>query len=284
MNMKISFIVSGLILLILTVITMKAVQEKPYRHSGLLNKRRKPYSLIQRITKIGNDFYCSLKKIPPRFKMICIIHSLSWAGIFIFWLYFTTAIAQNLYGLPVHANTTGNYTHNIILQKATLDSSFYLAIYQYVSIIYSALLYFVSTHLKKNIYIHAASLFIGGIAILLLPFENTPFTIEAAMVAYGIMWGSILVLPYAIAIQFLPKGKLGIYLGIFNICITAPQILCSLLLSVIYYYLLNENASYLLSLGGLMIIMSAYLWLKIVGGLKTNLFLNLRQILSYKSS
>jgi maltose/moltooligosaccharide transporter len=202
--------------------------------------------------------------MPTRFKSICIIHSVSWAGIFIFWLYFTTALAQNFYGLPLHNSVNMNSKHSALFQSATLDSSFYFSIYQYVSIVYSGVLYFFSKNHTRNIYIHAISLCIGSIAILLFPFEKTVFTLECAMVAYGIMWGSIMVLPYAIAIRYIPRRNLGIYLGIFNICITAPQIVCGLLLSLIYYYLLRENASYLLSFGGFMLMISSGLWIKFI--------------------
>jgi len=264
LNLKISFILSGIILLSITVLTVLKVQEKPNKHTTLLSKRVKKINLSQRIVKITSDFYFSIKKMPPRFKSICIIHSVSWAGIFIFWLYFTTALAQNFYGLPLHTVVNMNSKHSALFQSATLDSSFYFSIYQYVSIIYSGILYFFSKNHTKNIYTHAVSLLIGSIAIILFPFEKTPFTIECAMVAYGIMWGSIMVLPYAIAIRYIPRRNLGIYLGIFNICITAPQIICGLSLAFIYYYILKENASYLLSFGGFILMVSAGLWIKFI--------------------
>jgi maltose/moltooligosaccharide transporter len=44
----------------------------------------------------------------------------------------------------------------------------------------------------------------------------------------GISWGSILSMPYAILSDKIPKEKMGVYMGIFNMFIVFPQIIAAL--------------------------------------------------------
>lgn len=42
-------------------------------------------------------------------------------------------------------------------------------------------------------------------------------------IGLDIAWASILTMPYAILASSLPQGKLGIYMGVFNVFIVVPQ-------------------------------------------------------------
>lgn len=261
-NIKISFFITSLILLSTLIIVMRKVKEKPYTHEQLLLKKRRNIKLVPRIVKTFQDLWSSLRKMSPRFRRICLIHGTSWMGIFIFWLYFTMMIAQNVYHLPSQSSMMGNNEYARLLQKATLDSSFYQSIYQNISIAYALFLYFIAAHASKLKTLHATSLFIGGISLALLCFESSSFAILLSICGIGIMWGSVAVLPYAIAMQMLPKGKIGTYMGIFNMSITAPQILCGLLLTPLYKYLFHGHANYLLFVAGMLIIVSGIFWIR----------------------
>lgn len=258
-NLKVSLLVSSIILLATTYLAMKKVNERPYTRDALLKKKKKKTSLSARLAKSVRDLYKSIRKMPPAFRKICIINGITWLGIFIFWTYFTVAIAQNIYGLSATGGTGDGGEYASILQKATLDTSVYFTIYQYVSIAFALILYFLSKSTKTK-QIHIASLIIGGIGLGLLSFERSQMAIMFSFIAIGIMWGSLQVLPYTIAMQVLPKGKLGTYLGIFNISITLPQIIGGSAISPIYSYIFMKHAGYLLILAGSLILLSSYFW------------------------
>lgn len=260
-NLRLSFILIAIILVVTISISMRYVKERPYTRAALLQKKKKQNNLRMRIAKIFIDLYKNFKRMPTAFRKICWIHATTWVGIFIFWLYFTVTLAQNLYHLPLDADIS-SLLYAEILQKANLDSLYYFSIYQYVSVAYAALLYFLSNFNRIKL-IHVFSLLVGGVGMLLIGFVQDAHLLTLAFVAIGIMWGSMVVLPYAIAIQVLPKGKIGAYLGIFNICITAPQILCGLLLSPIFTYIFQGQAPYLLVLAGTFILLSAYFWFRL---------------------
>lgn len=260
-NLKYAFYVTSFILLVTIFCAITFVKERIYKHNTLFVKKKKPANFFLKTSKMLKDLYNSFRKMPYHFRNVCLIHSMTWIGIFILWLYFTVTLAQNIYGLPTHHHPGNNVIYTTILQRAALDTAKYFTLYQYVSVVYAVLLYFISPFSKIKL-VHASSLLIGGMGMLSISFAQTQFALVLAFIAIGIMWGSMTVLPYAIAMQLLPKGKLGTYLGIFNISITAPQIVCGLLLSAVYKYLFLGHASYLLLIGGLFIIFSAYLWIR----------------------
>lgn len=256
-NLKLSFIIISFILAIALLVVLR-IKEKKLQHESLLKKR---VSFLKGLTKIFPDLYTNMRKMSSGFKQLCFIHALNWIGVFLFWLYFTATLANNFYGLPVTAKASANIAFATQLQNASLDSSFYFTIYQYVSIVYAAILFFFSSRIKIRL-LHAMSLLIGGSCIGLICFERSTISLIGSMVGVGIMWGSMLVLPYTLAMKYIPKAKLGIYFGIFNMSITIPQIFCGLILAPLFNSVLHYYNGYILLLAGFFICMSGILWIK----------------------
>ena len=258
-----SLILIGIVLVVLLNISIFKIKEKVKYRPLLLSKKKKPITFKRRIYKIFADLYQTIRKSPLPFKKICFAHAMTWAGIFVFWLYFTVTLAQNFFHLPPishHLSPSREYT--MVLQNASLNASYYFSLYQYVSVFYAVLLYFLS-NTERSIYLHTISLLIGGISVASIGFLHDPYLLWFACVGVGIMWGSMIILPYSIAIRLLPRGRLGTYLGIFNICITAPQLICGLTLKPIYLYVFQGKAGYLLVVAGVMIVASAAMWFRV---------------------
>ncbi|CAM4424684.1 MAG: hypothetical protein LEGION0398_MBIBDBAK_01303 [Legionellaceae bacterium] len=71
------------------------------------------------------------------------------------------------------------------------------------------------------------------------------------------MWGSIMTMPYTIIASQVSKAKMGVYMGVFNITITLPQIISGLFLSFITAKLFHQQAMSSIILGGVFILISA---------------------------
>ena len=80
-----------------------------------------------------------------------------------------------------------------------------------------------------------------------------------SMAGVGIAWASILSMPYAILSGSLPPGKTGIYMGIFNLFITLPEIIASLAFGWIMNTLLGNNRLLAVIGGGVFLIVAAIL-------------------------
>lgn len=52
-----------------------------------------------------------------------------------------------------------------------------------------------------------------------------PHWLVLSEIGIGVAWASILAMPYAILASSLPQGKLGIYMGLFNVFVVLPQLL-----------------------------------------------------------
>lgn len=253
-NLGLSYLISGFALALFTACCL-LIKEK---HSNLPQMTPKLFlyllgktgSLVQQIkeevVQTGNSFLKILS-----------IHSLSWVGIFIFWVYFALCIAQKNYQLPYLAGDEVEHANKLI--AANLDSSFYSSIYQLISLVFTFGVFLFSRILKVEL-IHAISLCIGGIGMSLICFFSTNYSLILFSILIGIMWGSLSVLPYITLLNFLPTNSVGTYFGIFNLSITIPQIFCALLLPTIYKYIFMSSASYAVLLAGILITLSGILW------------------------
>jgi maltose/moltooligosaccharide transporter len=75
------------------------------------------------------------------------------------------------------------------------------------------------------------------------------------MVGVGMAWGSILAMPYAILAGSLPIHKMGVYMGIFNLFITVPQIINGIIGGPIVKRFYGSQAIYaILAAGGLFLL------------------------------
>ena len=99
----------------------------------------------------------------------------------------------------------------------------------------------IARHLGAKV-LHCISLIIGGIGLLMItnlsdqieilsisnPFGNGKIIISQIYlyaIALGITWASMMSMPYQIVAKSIPKNKMGVYMGIFNMFIVIPMII-----------------------------------------------------------
>src|SRR5690606_15379820 len=100
---------------------------------------------------------------------------------------------------------------------------------------------------------HALALLFGGAGLISILFISNPNMLIFSMIGVGIAWASILSMPYAILAGSLPSAKMGVYMGLFNLFITIPQIVNALIGGPLVKYLFNDHAVYSLVLSGIML-------------------------------
>jgi maltose/moltooligosaccharide transporter len=79
----------------------------------------------------------------------------------------------------------------------------------------------------------------------------------------GIAWSSILSMPYAMLVPYLPANKIGVYMGIFNFFIVLPEIIASLFFGDVMSGILNNSRIAAVTVGGLLLIIAGILTLRI---------------------
>lgn len=218
--------------------------------------------------QIWQKLFDNLKNIPEVIRKFFIVQIFTWAGIFCIWLYFSLALAQHIFGLPPDVNISTNTNYQAILQKSLIQSNICFGIYQVSSVLYLLILPKLIDRFSAP-KIHAISLLIGAASLSAIIFVYNMWNIYFLMIGVGVLWGSLITVPYTIISADLPSSKMGTYMGIFNVTITVPQIICGLIIGLINKYIFFNHAIFCIFLAGIMISVAGFILLKQEG---VNLF------------
>ena len=101
---------------------------------------------------------------------------------------------------------------------------------------------------------HAIALLIGGVSFLSFGLIPSYQLLVIPMIGIGIAWGSILAMPYAMLANSLPAKKMGIFMGLFNMSITIPQIVNGVFGGLILKYLFNGDPMLSIYMAGVFMI------------------------------
>ena len=208
----------------------------------------------------------------PEVTKICLIQFFAWIGLMSMMIFFTQYVVHILYEVP---NTT-NLAENIISTFANAQteaqnfSSICFAFFNLICFII-AIPIAKMAEIKGNKRVHAISLLSMAVAYLLIACMPSKVTVLAAMGLAGIGWSSTLALPFAMLSKYIKEGTEGSAMGIFNIFISAPQVLvCTLLAWFINKSTFtttqgftNNHWDYAFLFGALMLIISAFITLTI---------------------
>ena len=77
------------------------------------------------------------------------------------------------------------------------------------------------------------------------------------MIGVGIAWAAILAMPYAILAGTLPAEKTGVYMGVFNFTIAAPQIVSGLTAGWLVTHLFDNDVISIIYLAAIAMVLAA---------------------------
>ena len=198
----------------------------------------------------SSNIFTDIAAMPKTMKQLGVVQFFSWFGLFSMWVYTTSAVAQHIYGLPVEDHSSEMFN------KAGDWVGIIFGVYNGVSALYAFILPSIARKIGRK-RTHAYSLLFGALGLISIYFAPNENFLLLSMIGVGIAWGSILAMPYAILGGALPANKIGVYMGIFNLFITIPQILNAILGGIFVKYLFNDKAIYALILGGICFIIAA---------------------------
>jgi maltose/moltooligosaccharide transporter len=170
--------------------------------------------------------------IPAIMIKLLLVQFFSWFALFSMWVYTTPAVALKFYG-TADPNT-----------QAFRDAGDWVGIlfgvYNGVSAIIALSLPMVARRLSKKV-THSIALGIGGVSLLSILIFNDPHLLIIPMIGIGVAWGSILAMPYAMLASSIPPKRMGVYMGLFNMSITIPQIVSGIFSGLILKYFFADN-------------------------------------------
>ena len=179
--------------------------------------------------------------IPPVMIQLLLVQFFSWFALFSMWVYTTPAVALKFFG-TTDANSAA-------FQEAGNWVGILFGVYNGISAVLALTLPILTKKLSKKV-THSIALLIGGISLLsFLIIKDADFLI-IPMIGIGIAWASILAMPYAMLANSIPPRKMGMYMGIFNMSITIPQIVSGILSGLILKYLFADNPILCIAMAG----------------------------------
>lgn len=215
-------------------------------------------SLISKIFGIFKELTMNIVHMPDVIKEFYPVQLFNWMGMFCMWLFFGVGIAQNIYKLPAGAKISGHPALSVYLEKGVAWCGVAFATYQIAAFLFS----FFIPRIEKKIGgrgTHGIALICGGIGLMAALFIHNKYALLLCMVGVGITWGSIMTIPYSIIAAEVPKKKLGVYMGLFNMTITIPQIICALLLGFISRDVFHDHAMEIVFTGGVFLLIAGIL-------------------------
>lgn len=198
-----------------------------------------------------SDIFRDIRQMPLTMKQLGVVQFFSWIALFGMWVFTTPAIAQHVYGVAV------DDTSSVAYQDAGNWVGILFGVYNGVAMIYALLLPAIARAIGRK-GTHAVSLLAGAFGLLSVFFIKDPSLLILPMVGVGFAWGSILAMPYAILAPALPPRKMGIYMGIFNIFITLPQIVNGLFGGPVVKRVFDSQAIYALVMSGVFLLIAAF--------------------------
>ena len=187
-------------------------------------------------------------RIPKTMWQLLLVQFFSWFALFSMWVFTTPAVAQHFYG-TTDPNSVG-------YQNAGDWVGILFGIYNGISAIIALSLPKVAARIGRRA-THALALSIGGISFISFLFIPTPELLIIPMIGIGIAWGSILSMPYAMLANSIPPKQMGMFMGIFNMSITIPQIVNGIFGGLILKYFFHDDPLKSIIMAGVLMILGA---------------------------
>ncbi len=230
-NVAWSFYIGALVLIVTILWTIFTTSEYP------------PAVLEEAETSPKTKF-----QIPPVMIQLLFVQFFSWFALFSMWVYTTPAVALKFF------ETTDPKAAGF--QEAGDWVGILFGIYNGISAVLALLLPILAKRFSRK-GTHALALFIGGVSLLsFLVISNENYLI-IPMIGIGVAWASILAMPYAMLANSIPANKMGMFMGLFNMSITIPQIVSGITSGLILKYWFNDNPVLCIVMAGVSFLLAA---------------------------
>jgi len=209
--------------------------------AGLFQKRGK---VEQGLVVVMHDFI----HMPKTMRQLALVQFFSWFALFAMWIYTTAGVTAHVYG----TSDTTSALYNEGADWVGLMFGVYNGVAALVAFGLAPM-----TKLLSRKWIHALSLILGGVGLIMIYYISDPMYLIYSMIGVGIAWASILAMPYAILAGSIPSQKMGLYMGIFNFFIVLPQLIAATILGYVTRTFFEGEAVFALVLGGIIMIIAA---------------------------
>lgn len=193
-------------------------------------------------------FFKDYRNMPKIMVQLSFVQFFTWFTWFAMWFSTTAAFTQHIY----HTSDTTSALFN----EGANWVGICFGVYGGSSAIFAFLLPLIAAKTSRKA-THMICLAVGGLSFMAIYFISNPSLLPLPFLGVGLAWASTLSMPYAILACTIPAKKMGMYMGMFNMSITIPQIVASATLGFLLTHFFNGKAIMMLVLGGVSMLIAA---------------------------
>lgn len=237
-SLHLQFYLCALIYVIAILITVISTKEDPPEN---LETFKQEQQAGMNLKSWATETLDCLKNMPSPMKRLAVVQLFTWMGLFCMWIFYSVAVAHHVFG--------ATDPHSKLYDQGIAAAGNSMSVYQLVSTIFAVIIPLLCMRMSR-VTVHTLGLSAAGLGLASVWFIHDPALLIYPMIGVGIGWATILSMPYAILVDFIPQSKYGIYMGIFNMFIVIPEILSSLCLGWIMQHVLHNEQMLAIALGG----------------------------------
>ena len=226
------------------LVTVFSTKENRPSDEELAAMRAQPHGLGVAI----RDIAAAIKEMPKPLWQLALVYLFQWYAMFIYWQYITLNIAKSVW------NAEQGDKH--LYEQAVGWTGLVNGWYNIVTFV-SAFGLMVLARKYQAKYVHAFSISLAALAMLILPHITNKFLLFIPMIGFGIAWASIMGVPFLIAVAEVPKERYGVYLGIINMMIVIPMLIETVTFGYIFTNFLGGDPHNAMTFGGVLMILAA---------------------------
>ena len=250
-----SFYTGAIVLLIAVLYTVFTT--KPYPPADM--EEFKKFQQKASLKDMFREIFGSVTHMPKVMRQVALVQFFTWAGLFLMFFYYSSAVAEVIFhGRPEIEGIRASPAYDKGVEFAGLTLSFYNLITFLTAFIIGRLATKVG-----NQRTHFLCLLLGAAGLISLRWIEEPNMLFLSMAGVGVAWASILSMPYAMFAGSLPKEKIGMYMGIFNLFIVIPEIIAAVGFGWFMKNVLGNDMIDALSLGGALMVVAAIFSLRV---------------------
>jgi maltose/moltooligosaccharide transporter len=240
-----SFKIGAIVFLIAVLWTVVSSKEYPPENMEAFERmKRERKGVLAGFAEI----FSSVAEMPATMKQLAVVQFFTWFALPCMWQFFSLAVARHVF---LAANETSP-----LFARATEWGGLCFAVYNVVCFLIAFLLPSLAKKTSRKT-VHSIALVCGGIGLISVLFIANKWLLFASMAGVGIAWASILSMPYVILSTAVPRARMGVYMGVFNLFIVIPQIAMSLIVPNIFNNLLGADPRNAVVLGGVSLLVAA---------------------------
>ena len=197
----------------------------------------------------------AIAEMPKVLWQLAAVYLFQWYAMFCYWQFVSHSIAQSIY----HTTSKDN---PVLYGEASAWASLLNASYNVVTFLSAFGLAWYAKKIGPR-GVHAASVALAGLGLILLPYLENKYMMFISMIGLGVGWASMMGIPYLLVVDKIPKERYGVYMGIINMMIVLPMLLQTVTFGYVYKNWIGNEPTHAIYFAGIFLLIAALLTLLI---------------------